>query len=484
MGATKDNRGERSNERSTTKDDQEEDFLSLNPVDDEEKGQTNDTPEGQDFISLTPIDDGGEEEATNNRGGDSGNDSTEKTTTNGKRTRTFDKFNSLPPWMESYVDYRRVNPLIALHNEIVGFCKLMEPKKEEMKTREELVAKFTALVKSTFPNNCKVEVFGSQATGLCLPTSDIDIAIQLDEKEGTANEKNDSENGKKKKKRISKQQELDDMENWNEPTGSPLKQLAAALREQWLDELSYLEVIEQTRIPLVKFTHGPTNISIDVCFNQKTGPQAAQLMHQYMEALSPLRPLTFVLKKFVASRGMNQPYTGGVGSFLLQMMILTFLQHRERDSFNKQRPSQYNLGALLVEFFEFYSTDFNFILTGVSVRFDGYFFPKGASDRKKNFWQPQRPFSIAMENPLDPTFDVGSPSFRIDLVQRSFEVAFKTLLCHVSEPIIPATSILASILMPSDEMWERGRSNTPNFGRQERQMAFDHKPARKRQKRF
>jgi non-canonical poly(A) RNA polymerase PAPD5/7 len=320
---------------------------------------------------------------------------------------------------------------------------------------------------------------------LCLPTSDIDIAIQLDEKEGTTNEKNESENAKKKKKRISKQQELEDMENWDEPTESPLKQLAAALREQWLDELSYLEVIEQTRIPLVKFTHGPTNISIDVCFNQKTGPQAAALMHQYMEALSPLRPLTFVLKKFMASRGLNQPYTGGVGSFLLQMMILTFLQHRERDSVNNRRPSQCNLGALLVEFFEFYSTDFNFILTGVSVRFDGFFFPKGATDRKKHFWQPQRPFSIAMENPLDPTFDVGSPSFRIDLVQRSFEIAFKTLLCHVSEPIIPTTSILASVLMPSEEMWERGRSNTPDFGRQqESQMAaFDIEPARKRQRR-
>jgi hypothetical protein len=165
MKATKDNRGERSNERTTAKDDQEGEFISLIPVDDEEKGHTNDKPEGQDFISLTPIDDGEEEEEETNRGGDSGNDSTEKTTTNGKRTRTFDKFNSLPPWMETYVDYRRVNPLIALHNEIVGFCKLMEPKEEEMKTREELVAKFTALVKSTFRDNCKVEVFGSQATG-------------------------------------------------------------------------------------------------------------------------------------------------------------------------------------------------------------------------------------------------------------------------------------------------------------------------------
>lgn len=471
-GTHEENRGARCNE-STAKDNEEE-FISLVHVKKDKQEQTNKTFDGEDFISLVLVDDGEEEEGNRDEG--SGTYST--TGTNGKRS--FDKHKSLPPWMENYVDYRLVNPLVALHNEILWFCKLMEPRQEEMRTREELVAKFTALAQSTF-RDCKVDVFGSQATGLCLPTSDIDIAIQLKEKE---EEKDgyEKEESLKKKKNISKQQELDDMKNWNEPTGSPLKLLAAALREQWLDELSYLEVIENTRIPLCKFTHGPTNISIDVCFNQRTGPQAAALMHQYMEALSPLRPLTFVLKKFMASRGLNQPYTGGVGSFLLQTMILTFLQHRERDSVNKRRPSQYNLGALLVEFLEFYSTDFNFILAGVSIRFDGFFFPKGATDRKKKFWQPQRPFSIAMENPLDPTFDVGSPSFRIDLVQRSFEVAFKTLLCHVSEPRIPTTSILASILMPSEEMWERGRSHTQYFCRQERQTAFDQEPARKRQR--
>jgi len=326
--------------------------------------------------------------------------------------------------------------------------------------------------------------FRKTCFSLCLPTSDIDIAIQLDEKNGATKE-NEPETDKKKnkKKKITKQQELEDMENWNESTDSPLKLLGTALRENWIDELSYLEVIENTRIPLVKFTHSPTNISVDVCFNQKKGPQAAALMHQYMEALSPLRPLTFVLKKFMASRDLNQPYTGGVGSFLLQMMILSFLQHRERDSYNKRRPTQQNLGALIVEFFEFYSTDFNFILTGISVRFDGFFFPKGAMDRKQNFWQPHRAFSIAMENPLDPTFDVGSPSFRIDLVQRSFDIAFKTLLCHVSEPAIPTTSILASILMPSEEMWDRGRSNTPDFARQDRELATGREPARKRARR-
>ncbi|MGK3735835.1 MAG: non-canonical poly(A) RNA polymerase PAPD5/7 [Bacillariaceae sp.] len=496
----------------------------MTPINDEERnGDTTENNE-EEFLSLMPTsDDDDNDDDDDDNDDDNGSRSNQQyeirkaptsSSEGGKRSDSYDKFNSLPPWMDDHVDYRRINPMVAFHNEIVSFCRLMEPKPKEMKTREELTANFTALAKSVFPD-CKVEVFGSQATGLCLPTSDIDIAIQLNEKEQTVNgdnktEKSNNTNNNKKangnnntqkqanssNNKISKQQqEINDMVNWNEPTGSPLQLLARALREHWLDDLSYLEVIEKTRIPLVKFTHAPTNISIDVCFNQTSGVQAAALMRQYMQAIPPFRPLTFVLKQFLASRGLNQPYSGGVGSFLLQMMILAFLQHRERDAFNNRRPSIYNLGALLVEFFEFYSTDFNFILTGISVRFDGFFFPKGASDRKKNFWQPQRPFSVAMENPLDPTFDVGSASFRIDLVQRSFDVAFKVLLCHVSEPLIPTTSILATILTPSEEMWERSRPSSQKpqrnndyiaghgNGRQVMASPQQDEPAKKRQRR-
>ena len=60
-----------------------------------------------------------------------------------------------------------------------------------------------------------------------------------------------------------------------------------------------------------------------------------------------------------------------------------------------------------------------------------------------------------MENPLEPTADVGKPSFRMSTVQRSFEVAFKVLLSHVTEPAVPAVSILASILPPTEEMRKR-----------------------------
>eukprot|EP00934_Nitzschia_sp_Nitz4_P001893 Nitzschia sp. Nitz4//scaffold128_size63911//6687//7961//NITZ4_006212-RA/size63911-processed-gene-0.126-mRNA-1//-1//CDS//3329534811//1893//frame0 len=360
--------------------------------------------------------------------------------------------NDLPPWMAYPVDLKRISPLVALHNEVVGFCKLMEPRNEEIKKREELVARFKVLIASTF-TDAEVEVFGSQATGLFLPSSDIDIAIHLSEQDSAG-----LENKEEDEEAPTKASLKEDMENWDSPSGSPLRRLEQALREQWIDDLSYLELIENTRVPLVKFTHKPTDISVDVCFNQTTGGHAAELMKRYLEALPPLRPLTFVLKYFMASRGLNQPYTGGVGSFMLQLMIISFLQHREREARYNRRPNPSCLGSMLIEFFEFYSLDFNYITTGVSVRFDGFYFPKGAKDRKGVFYQPTRPFSFALENPLDVALDVGSPSFRISIIQRSFEVAFKAILTHVTEPFEPTLSILASVLPVSEEMMGRAGS--------------------------
>lgn len=345
----------------------------------------------------------------------------------------------MPPWMDS-VPESHVNPLVALHNEIVDFCELMSPLPEEIKERQVLVERFKQVAHSAFgADKCKVEVFGSQATGLFLPSSDIDLVILFP---------------KKKEEQKDEQDEKREMEEWDTQSASPMYRLATALRDEWRNDLVYLEVIENTRVPLVKFTHS-SNVSFDVCFDQETGPKAAVLMRTYMDAMPPLRPLTFVLKYFMDARGINEPYSGGVGSFMLQLMIVSFLQHRERDGYNFRRPSLYNLGALLLEFFELYGLDFNYVTTGISVRHDGYYFPKGSKDRKKEFWQPNRRFSMAIENPLEPLHDVGKPSYRIQVVQRAFELAFKTLLAHLSEPMVPAISALASILPPTAEMDKR-----------------------------
>jgi non-canonical poly(A) RNA polymerase PAPD5/7 len=387
-----------------------------------------------------------------------------------------------PPWVDndrtmSATDSRRFHPLAVLHNEIVGFVRLMEPLPEEIQQREELVKAVEKLILETFPDEVTaVEVFGSQATGLFLPSSDIDLVVYTVEGQNkdaatttTTEQTNKKKNKKSKKNKKNKKDpaddspdEVDDVDvdlekDWDKPTGAPLERLAAALREKWMSDISYLEVIANTRVPLIKFCHAPTGTQVDVCFDQPTGPPAAVLMKTYLSALPPLRPLTFFLKYFLAARGLNEPYSGGVGSFMLQLMIVGFLQHRERDAVNYRRPSLNNLGCMLLEFLELYGMQFNYMTTGMSIRHDGFFFPKGAADKKEMFWQPSRPFSMALENPLDTTADVGKSSFRIGMVQRAFAVAFRMLLAHTAAPLEPTAngSILETILPPTDEMRTR-----------------------------
>lgn len=142
--------------------------------------------------------------------------------------------------------------------------------------------------------------------------------------------------------------------------------------------------------------------------------------------------------------------------FLLQLMIVSFLQHRERHALNYRKPSLHNLGSLLLEFLELYGNDFNYYTCGITVRHDGFYFAKGSRERKPNFWNADRPFLLALENPLDTNNNVGISSFRIPMIQRSMAHAHKTLLAHLTTPgLTDGPSILQTILPVTEEMRER-----------------------------
>ena len=76
-------------------------------------------------------------------------------------------------------------PTLRLHN-VLNFAKLISPTEEETSGRKsvlDLITRLAVQIWGETPNkdgkikDIKVEVFGSFLTGLCLPTSDIDIVI-------------------------------------------------------------------------------------------------------------------------------------------------------------------------------------------------------------------------------------------------------------------------------------------------------------------
>jgi non-canonical poly(A) RNA polymerase PAPD5/7 len=65
---------------------------------------------------------------------------------------------------------------IYLHNEILDFVQWIQPSIDKKEQRENLVKHIKKVVKKEYPE-AVVMVFGSCATGLNLPSSDIDLLV-------------------------------------------------------------------------------------------------------------------------------------------------------------------------------------------------------------------------------------------------------------------------------------------------------------------
>jgi non-canonical poly(A) RNA polymerase PAPD5/7 len=74
-------------------------------------------------------------------------------------------------------------------------------------------------------------------------------------------------------------------------------------------------------------------------------------------------------------RGLNEVYTGGLGSFGICAMVTSFLQMHPRIQLGHIGQME-NLAILLIEFFDFYGKRFNYDKVGISIRDGGRYFIK------------------------------------------------------------------------------------------------------------
>nr|CCA16045.1 Poly(A) RNA polymerase putative [Albugo laibachii Nc14]CCA26462.1 Poly(A) RNA polymerase putative [Albugo laibachii Nc14] len=323
------------------------------------------------------------------------------------------------PWMKKESEgYNHVNLYLCLHEEILDFVHFISPHDEELQARENLIAQMKNLVSNLWPR-AAVETFGSHETQMFLPQSDIDLVI------------------------------------FGAPTGKEsLFVLAAELEAR--DMVSYLEVIDKARIPIVKFVDKNSAIQVDISFNISSGLATADLIKQYMRIFPSFRPLVLVLKYFLAQRELNETFQGGIGSFLLQLMVVSFLQQYRRQLGTLYDDFRYNnLGKLLVEFFTLYGREFNYEQVGISVQKGGFYFNK----ENRDWLDHNRPFLLSVENPNEPTMDVGKNSYEIRTVQRSFEYARQVLAneIHRRGQLDRGPVQMLHLIIPSSKLMNRTR---------------------------
>ncbi|XP_063294567.1 terminal nucleotidyltransferase 4B isoform X1 [Pelobates fuscus] len=335
-------------------------------------------------------------------------------------------YNGIPWKSRNYSD-----EVIGLHEEIIDFYKYMSPRPEEENMRMEVVSRIENVIKELWPN-ADVQIFGSFKTGLYLPTSDIDLVV------------------------FGKWENL------------PLWTLEEALRKHKVADENSVKVLDKATVPIIKLTDSFTEVKVDISFNVQNGVKAAQLIRDFIKKYPVLPYLVLVLKQFLLQRDLNEVFTGGIGSYSLFLMAVSFLQlHPREDACSPEA----NYGVLLIEFFELYGRHFNYLKTGIRIKDGGSYVAK--DDVQKTMLDGYRPSMLYIEDPLQPGNDVGRSSYGAMQVKQAFDYAY-VVLSHAVSPIAKfypnneCESILGRIIRVTQEVVTYREWISKQWGQQKR----------------
>ena len=260
----------------------------------------------------------------------------------------------------------------------------MAPTEAEIAARNKIVGQLMGIVKGRWPQ-CDLQVFGSFSSGLFIPSSDIDMVL---------------------------------FNSGSSPVDA-LNELARALRRTAL--YRDIVVISKARIPIIKFSDASTMLMLNIAVDVRDGIASSAFVKQLCSSHPCIKPLVIVLKTFLRARDLHDTYHGGVGSYLLTLMVLASVQQCPGLSDGAGgRLEEANLGALLIHFFDLWGRRFNYIKLGVRVSEPGSFYDKQA----EGVFDRARPQLLSIEDPVSGSFDVGKNSYNIMMVRRAFEAAF------------------------------------------------------------
>lgn len=188
--------------------------------------------------------------------------------------------------------------------------------------------------------------------------------------------------------------------------------------EKDIADEGFIKVLDKASVPIVKLTDKKTDIKVDISFNMCNGVKSAELIKKFMQTFPVLPKLVYVLKQFLLERDLNEVFTGGISSYSLILMCISFLQLHIR---SEDQLRNANLGVLLIEFFELYGRKFNYMQTGIQVKDGGRYINK--EEMQKDMIDGHRPSLLCIEDPLLPSNDIGRSSYGVLQVRYLFIIS-------------------------------------------------------------
>ncbi|KAM9923831.1 hypothetical protein OXX59_004935 [Metschnikowia pulcherrima] len=301
------------------------------------------------------------------------------------------------PWVQgqSHSTQKEIADWLTL--EIKDFVNYISPSKDEIVVRNTVIANLKRHIASFWPET-QAHVFGSCATDLYLPGSDIDMVV------------------------ISTTGDYEQR--------SRLYQLSSYLRTHKLAK--NIEVIASAKVPIIKFVDPQFNIHVDVSFERTNGIDAARRIRRWLDTNPGLRELVLIVKQFLRSRMLNNVHVGGLGGYATIIMVYHFLKMHPRVSTGNIAPME-NLGTLLIEFFELYGRNFSYdnLIIALDPKDDSPKYLKKYRYPSLNTGRGQ--FTIIIQDPSDPDNNITRSSYNLRDLKKAFGGAYQLLTAKCYE---------------------------------------------------
>lgn len=325
-----------------------------------------------------------------------------------------------------------------LHDEMIDVCSFFDRgRKERYERRIQVTKRISEIIYELWPD-VEVSLIGSTATGLFLYDSDIDLVVR----------------------------NPDQAENL---TVQDLINLGRVLEET--KTVRNIQVIATAMLPIIKMEDKYSPFTVDITFNVTTGLYSTVLVQDFVDKYESLKPLLLVLKQLLKIRGLNELYRGGLPSFTLTIMIVSFLQffddksdseakfaenfdhdydaelrrfeyglemdrtaalgsedeHSDDDHFvdttRTRQNYDFDLGQHLLGFLELYGCTFDYRQLGISIVNEGGYFPK----KSRGWLYKHNPDLLCVEHPQDRNYDLGFKIYNIEMIRSCFSTIHNLL---------------------------------------------------------
>ncbi|KAL2012735.1 hypothetical protein VTN00DRAFT_260 [Thermoascus crustaceus] len=277
-----------------------------------------------------------------------------------------------------------------LHNEILSFYYWVKPQEYEHIIRDDLVSRLQSAFQSRY-HGVQLRAFGSFASGLYLPTADMDLVL------------------------LSSTFMRTGVKVFGEKKGQ-LYAFAAFLKNLNIAVPGSIETIATARVPILKFVDKLTGLRVDLSFDNDSGLAANHTFQVWKSEFPAMPVIVSIIKQFLLLRGLNEVPTGGLGGFSIICLVTSLLQHLPHGH------TEPNLGSILMDFFDFYGNKFDYGSVGIRMDPPGYF-----NKRVYGVYQENKSQRLAIEDPNNRDNDISGGTREIPLIFRSFSDAYAAL---------------------------------------------------------